>query len=78
MLEALLRRHAATSPATFDDPEVYRTLADERRAGSTRDADLTFNRVFYLSTAPEFFPVIVEALGAQRLWTSARAPTSAS
>ena len=28
---------------------------------------MAFNRVFYLSTAPEFFPVIVEALGDARL-----------
>ena len=51
---------------TFDDPEVYRTLTVELERFDSA-AGLTFNRAFYLSTAPEFFPVITEALGAQGL-----------
>jgi len=53
-------------PGTFDDERVYRELAFvldrfDERAGEP------LNRAFYLSTAPAFFPVIVEALGAQDL-----------
>ncbi len=53
-------------PGTFDDERVYRELAFvldrfDERAGEP------LNRAFYLSTAPAFFPVIVEALGAQGL-----------
>jgi glucose-6-phosphate 1-dehydrogenase len=51
---------------TFDDEKVYSKLEKtlerfEERAGEP------LSRAFYLSTAPSFFPVIVEALGAQRL-----------
>ncbi len=51
---------------TFDDPAVYdeigRTLSEfDDQAGQP------LNRIFYLSTAPEFFPVIVERLGAAGL-----------
>jgi glucose-6-phosphate 1-dehydrogenase len=53
-------------PGTFDDQSVY-----ERLAGQLREFDQDYgaplNRLFYLSTAPSFFPVIVEALGAQGL-----------
>jgi glucose-6-phosphate 1-dehydrogenase len=53
-------------PGTFDDESVYKELArtlDEfdKKAGQP------LNRVFYLSTAPEFFPVIVEQLGKAKL-----------
>ena len=53
-------------PGTFDDDSVYEELghvlaAFEKRAGSP------LNRAFYLSTAPNFFPVIVEALGRSKL-----------
>jgi glucose-6-phosphate 1-dehydrogenase len=53
-------------PGTFDDPSVYETL------GKTLDefeqiAGEPLNRAFYLATAPQFFPVIVEALGDHRL-----------
>jgi glucose-6-phosphate 1-dehydrogenase len=48
-------------PGSFDDPSVYvelqRTLDEfSERAGHE------LNRIFYLSTAPEFFPVIAGAL----------------
>ena len=51
---------------TFDDPAVYDEI------GSTlsefdEQAGQPLNRIFYLSTAPEFFPVIVERLGAAGL-----------
>jgi glucose-6-phosphate 1-dehydrogenase len=53
-------------PGTFDAESVYRELAQ-----TLDDFDeLTgekLNRAFYLSTAPEFFPVIVESLGKQGL-----------
>ncbi len=53
-------------PGTFDDPSVYedlkRTLEEfDKQAGAP------LNRAFYLSTAPEFFPVIIEALGEHKL-----------
>jgi len=49
-------------PGSFDEDSVYDTL------GKTLDefdaaAGQVLNRAFYLSTAPSFFPVIVEALG---------------
>jgi glucose-6-phosphate 1-dehydrogenase len=51
---------------TFDDDAVYssleRTLEEfDRKAGAP------LNRVFYLSTAPQFFPVICEKLGVAKL-----------
>jgi glucose-6-phosphate 1-dehydrogenase len=65
VLEALLEnvRYVAGS---FDDPAVYEELP-KQIAEFDSEADLAFNRVFYLSTAPEFFPVIVEALGEAKL-----------
>jgi glucose-6-phosphate 1-dehydrogenase len=53
---------------TFDDDAVYaqlsKTLDDfEQAAGEP------LNRAFYLSTAPSFFPTIVEELGGSRLST---------
>ena len=48
---------------TFDDDDVYapleRTLAELDQKSPARP----LNRVFYLSTAPEFFPVIAAKLG---------------
>ena len=53
-------------PGTFDDEDVYAELSKvldefEKKAGEP------LNRAFYLSTAPNFFPVIVEALGKAKL-----------
>src|SRR5579875_2873739 len=53
-------------PGTFDDDSVYTELGKvldefEREAGEP------LNRAFYLSTAPSFFPVIVEELGRREL-----------
>jgi glucose-6-phosphate 1-dehydrogenase len=47
---------------TFDDPQTYAKLAQELDAFDQLSDD-PLNRLFYLSTAPQFFPVIVEALG---------------
>jgi glucose-6-phosphate 1-dehydrogenase len=65
VLHALLR-DARYVGGTFDDPAAYTTL---RGVLDAYDADFgeQLNRVFYLSTAPAFFPVIVEALGAAGL-----------
>ncbi len=57
-----LLEHVKYVPGTFDDDDVYAELARvldhfEEAAGEK------LNRAFYLSTAPAFFPVIVEALG---------------
>jgi glucose-6-phosphate 1-dehydrogenase len=49
-------------PGSFDDPEVYRKLQGTL-AEVTERAGQPLNRVFYLSTAPQFFPVIAQALG---------------
>jgi glucose-6-phosphate 1-dehydrogenase len=53
-------------PGTFDDESVYGKLGKvlddfEEAAGEP------LNRAFYLSTAPGFFPVIVERLGSSKL-----------
>jgi glucose-6-phosphate 1-dehydrogenase len=61
LVDELLRR-VKYVPGTFDDPTVYERLK-EVLAEFDEDAGLVFNRVHYLSTAPEFFPVIVKALG---------------
>ncbi len=49
-------------PGTFDDDAVYGSLA-EVLDGFQEQAGEPLNRAFYLSTAPNFFPVIVQALG---------------
>jgi glucose-6-phosphate 1-dehydrogenase len=46
---------------TFDVDSVYETLDRELKTFD-REAGVPFNRVFYLSTAPAFFPVIVSKL----------------
>jgi glucose-6-phosphate 1-dehydrogenase len=52
-------RYAAGS---FDDDAVYERIATEARQFDD-EAGIPFNRVFYLSTAPAFFPVIIGKLG---------------
>jgi glucose-6-phosphate 1-dehydrogenase len=49
-------------PGTFDDASVYTELG-KVLDGFEKQAGEPLNRAFYLSTAPSFFPVIVEALG---------------
>src|SRR3954447_12849470 len=62
VLGALLER-VRYVPGSFDDPSVYDRLSDAL-AAYDEEAGQPLNRAFYLSTAPEFFPVIVERLGA--------------
>jgi glucose-6-phosphate 1-dehydrogenase len=65
VLDALLDQ-VQYVPTNFDDPEGYKALA---AALEDCDADIgqPLNRDYYLSTAPEFFPVIVEQLKAAGL-----------
>ncbi|HXB66087.1 MAG TPA: glucose-6-phosphate dehydrogenase [Solirubrobacteraceae bacterium] len=65
VLEGLLA-HVKYVPGTFDDPSVYEELGQllDRFDDAVGDP---LSRAFYLSTAPAFFPVIVEALGQQGL-----------
>ena len=55
------RRASATSPGSFDDAVGLRRRSSETLDEFDEDAGQPLNRCFYLSTAPEFFPVIVEA-----------------
>jgi glucose-6-phosphate 1-dehydrogenase len=61
VLERLLE-NVRYVPGTFDEDGMY-----ERLKGCLAEFDeaagATFNRVFYLSTAPTFFPVVVGKLG---------------
>src|SRR5206468_1779218 len=55
-------------PGTFDEDDLYDRLC--KQIGEfDEQADVPFNRCFYLSTAPEFFPVIVKELGSHELNT---------
>ncbi len=65
VLEALLT-HVRYVPGSFDDESVYQRLGEALDAYDD-EAGQHLNRAFYLSTAPEFFPVIVERLGAAGL-----------
>ena len=65
VLDALLE-HVRYVPGVFDDASVYETLKQEIETFDA-DAGIVFNRVFYLSTAPDFFSVIVDALGEAKL-----------
>jgi glucose-6-phosphate 1-dehydrogenase len=49
-------------PGNFDDHGVYAKIADIAEE-MDEEAGLPFNRVFYLSVAPQFFETIAEALG---------------
>jgi glucose-6-phosphate 1-dehydrogenase len=49
-------------PGTFDDDQVYDRIASYASEWDG-EAGIPFNRVFYLSTAPDFFSVIVGKLG---------------
>ena len=61
VLEKLLER-VRYVPGTFDDDSVHERLKEELKSFDD-EAGITFNRVFYLSTAPTFFPMIVGKLG---------------
>jgi len=58
--------HVQYIPSDFDDPEGYKALAKALDALDAK-AGQPLNRDYYLSTAPEFFPVIVEHLKAAGL-----------
>jgi glucose-6-phosphate 1-dehydrogenase len=53
-------------PGTFDDDAVYARLGEGLKEFD-EEAGIPFNRVFYLSTAPTFFPLIVEKIGEHAL-----------
>jgi glucose-6-phosphate 1-dehydrogenase len=53
-------------PGEFDDDSAYEKLTETLNAFDER-AGMVFNRVFYLSTAPQFFSTIVEELGQHKL-----------
>src|SRR3954452_24280014 len=59
-------------PGAFDDAPAYQHL-EKLAAAFDERAGIVFNRVFYLSTAPQFFPVSSSS-SARRRWTSSRAP----
>jgi glucose-6-phosphate 1-dehydrogenase len=65
VLHELLARMTYVS-GSFDDPATYRRLA-ERAEAIDRRTSARPSHVFYLSTAPAFFPGIVRALGRQGL-----------
>jgi glucose-6-phosphate 1-dehydrogenase len=57
---------------TFDEDSVYTDLSQVLQELNER-AGYELNRVFYLSTAPQFFPLIAEKLGAAGLHRAGRA-----
>jgi len=65
VLKSLLE-HVKYIPGTFDDDAVYAQLKAVLD-GFELQAHEPINRAFYLSTAPGFFPVIIEALGRSQL-----------
>jgi glucose-6-phosphate 1-dehydrogenase len=67
--EEVLKRlleHVRYVPGTFDDESVYDKLEQVLDAFEEH-SDTPLNRLFYLSTAPSFFPLIVEQLGRKGL-----------
>jgi glucose-6-phosphate 1-dehydrogenase len=58
--------HVQYIPMNFDDSDGYRTIA-EALEQLDEAAGQPLNRCYYLSTAPEFFPVIIERLKAAAL-----------
>jgi glucose-6-phosphate 1-dehydrogenase len=61
LLDKLLERIQYV-PGTFDDDSVYDQL-DQTLQELDKDAGIEFNRLFYLSTSPAFFALIVGKLG---------------
>jgi glucose-6-phosphate 1-dehydrogenase len=59
---------------SFDDDGVYREI-ERTLLELDVDAGRELNRLFYLSTAPQFFPVICEKLGAAGLTRAEKAAT---
>jgi glucose-6-phosphate 1-dehydrogenase len=62
--ELLARMHYVS--CGFDDPRGYASLS-QKLGAIDGEAGQSLNRIFYLSTSPTFFPVIVERLGAAGL-----------
>jgi glucose-6-phosphate 1-dehydrogenase len=65
VLDALLDR-VRYIPGSFDDPAAYEALSAQLDEFDAENG-APLNRAFYLSTAPTFFPVIVEQLGERSL-----------
>jgi glucose-6-phosphate 1-dehydrogenase len=65
VLEQLLERFRYI-PGSFDEDSVYEQITKEALEFDT-EAGIPYNRVFYLSTAPGFFPLIVGKLGEHNL-----------
>jgi glucose-6-phosphate 1-dehydrogenase len=65
VLDSLLKNVRYVS-GTFDDASVYQRLS-EILDGFESESGEALNRLFYLSTAPGFFPVIVKELGTSKL-----------
>jgi glucose-6-phosphate 1-dehydrogenase len=65
VLEGLLA-NARYVPGSFDDDQVYSEL-EQALSEFDQQAGQQLDRVFYLSTAPEFFPVIAGKLGSAGL-----------
>jgi glucose-6-phosphate 1-dehydrogenase len=65
VLEGLLE-NIRYIPGTFDDSSVYERLSSALKEFDEA-AGTPLNRVFYLSTAPQFFPVIAGELGSSGL-----------
>jgi glucose-6-phosphate 1-dehydrogenase len=61
VLEKLLER-VRYVPGTFDEDSVFERLKDQL-AQFDEEAGIAYNRIFYLSTAPNFFALIVKKLG---------------
>jgi glucose-6-phosphate 1-dehydrogenase len=61
VLERLLENAEYVS-GSFDDDSAYERIKEDAK-GFDDEAGIQFNRVFYLSTAPTFFPVITGKLG---------------
>jgi glucose-6-phosphate 1-dehydrogenase len=61
VLDKLLER-VRYVPGSFDVDEVFERLKDEL-GKFDEEAGIAFNRIFYLSTAPSFFALIVRQLG---------------
>src|SRR3954452_25393407 len=61
VLDRLLE-HVRYVPGSFDDVSAYEHVKKET-AAFDKEAGIVFNRVFYLATAPTFFPVVVGKLG---------------
>ena len=59
------------SPGNFDEPEAYQRLG-QLLDKIDKERGAAGNRLFYLATAPEYFPVIVKHLGEANLAASPR------